>query len=114
MKGGVGWGGVYWQYPENNWGTQPGFAIPQGATGVSFYAWGAAGGESVEFIVGMGDADGFEKKLGPVALGTEPQQFTIALDGETYNEVVGGFAWVMGDDAGERVIFIDNLHWTDQ
>ena len=37
-SGGLSWGGVYWQYPVNNWGTFPGKRIAQGATKVTFYA----------------------------------------------------------------------------
>jgi len=47
-----GYAGVAWQHPANNWGTQPGYAIPKGATKVTFYAKGAVGGEKVLFFVG--------------------------------------------------------------
>src|SRR5439155_12886514 len=40
---GMGWGGVYWQYPANNWGTKPGYAMPSGAKKVSFSAMGSKG-----------------------------------------------------------------------
>jgi hypothetical protein len=47
-----GWAGVVWQHPGGNWGTQPGYLIPAGATKVSFWAKGAAGGEQVNFLAG--------------------------------------------------------------
>ncbi|MGZ3426080.1 MAG: hypothetical protein ACXVCV_05485 [Polyangia bacterium] len=34
------WGGVIWQYPANNWGGMPGFAMPAGYGQVRFRAWG--------------------------------------------------------------------------
>jgi hypothetical protein len=47
-----GWAGVVWQSPANNWGYQPGYAIPAGATKVSFWAKGAKGGEQITFFAG--------------------------------------------------------------
>ena len=53
-QGGKGWAGVYWQYPENNWGDDAdddgvpdvaGLALPAGAQSLRFRAWGAQGGE---------------------------------------------------------------------
>src|SRR6478735_6852338 len=29
---GTAWAGVYWQYPDGNWGDKPGLTIPAGAT----------------------------------------------------------------------------------
>jgi hypothetical protein len=48
----MGWAGVAWQHPANNWGTMPGYAIPAGATKVSFWAKGSKGGEVVTFFAG--------------------------------------------------------------
>ena len=54
------WAGVYWQYPDGNWGDRPGLTVPEGATKITFQAWGANGGESVDFMVGMMPVDGFQ------------------------------------------------------
>ena len=50
-SGGKGWAGIYWQYPENNWGDQPGRDLT-GATHLVFWAKGQQGGEHAEFKVG--------------------------------------------------------------
>jgi hypothetical protein len=51
---GYGWAGVFWQYPQNNWGNLGGgYPIPPGATRVSFWARGKDGGEKVRFISGQ-------------------------------------------------------------
>ena len=106
-----GWGGVYWQYPDGNWGSQVGLEIPAGATKVSFRAWGATGNEKVDFMVGMMAVDGFELKIADVELGTEPAQFSIDLAGTTYDRVVGGFGWV-GHDSTSAVTFgLDDIRW---
>ena len=61
--GAKGWAGVFWQFPDGNWGTAEGLAVPAGATVVRFDAWGEFGGEVVTFGAGMGDVDGFGEKV---------------------------------------------------
>lgn len=89
----AGWGGAYFQYPANNWGAAMGYLIPQGFTQVSLYAWGAAGGENVEFKAGISSADGFELTGGEQTLTTTPQRFTIDISSAAYVHVAGGLAW---------------------
>ena len=110
-KGTVGWGGVYWQYPDGNWGTAPGLPVPAGATEVTFYAWGATGEEVVNFLVGIGDVDGFAAETGPTALTSEPTEYRISLEGRTIGaEVVGGVGWVA--NTGDGATFtVDNIEW---
>lgn len=110
-KGSVGWGGVFWQYPDGNWGSAPGLPVPEGASEVTFYAWGATGNEVVNFLVGIGDVDGFAAESGPTSLGTEPAEYRISLEGRTIGaEVVGGFGWVT--DTGDSATFtVDNIQW---
>ncbi len=45
------WAGIYWQYPENNWGEKPGNDLT-GATKLTFWARGEKGSEKAEFKVG--------------------------------------------------------------
>ena len=54
------WAGVAWQYPPNNWGTQPGLPVAPGGESVQFLAWSDTPGTEVDFFVGSVDADGFE------------------------------------------------------
>jgi hypothetical protein len=107
------WAGVDWQYPANNWGTMPGRVIPAGATKVSFYAWGAKGGEKVGFNVGYGvtSPDGFGATLNQV-LTTTPTQYSISLAGLQYtcNSARMGFGWTTS--GGSPVsFFIDSVVW---
>jgi hypothetical protein len=49
------WAGVYWQYPANNWGADPGLPLPEGLTKISFQAAvleAPAGGERMKFAIG--------------------------------------------------------------
>ena len=47
-----GWAGVFWQFPDGNWGTTGGLAMPAGAQTVRFTAWGQTGTEVVTFGAG--------------------------------------------------------------
>lgn len=89
-----------------------GKAVAAGATEISFYAWGAAGGEVVEFGAGLANA-----ALGEAAsvrrdipLTTTPTRYFVRLDTfGAYTDVYGAFIFSMGA-AGE--IFIDDIQWT--
>ncbi len=110
--GAMGWGGVFWQYPEGNWGTADGFAMPAGATTLRFYAWGQNGAEVVKFLVGIGDADGFALETTELELTTTPTQYTLDLSSVDYQDVAGGFGWVAGGvDQPPLVFFIDDIVW---
>jgi hypothetical protein len=116
------WAGIYWQYPENNWGDRIGLSLA-GAKRVSFLARGEQGGEIVEFISG-GVAfkdeskkfrDKFKRSTGKVALSPNWTKYTIDLSGQTNDDlqsVIGAFAWigVGGFDKDNRLVtYIANL-----
>lgn len=106
-----GFAGVFWQYPENNFGDLPGLDLPAGATGVSFKAWGANGGEVVKFIAGISDADGFERDTGDITLGQEPTSYAIDLRCVEYTDVTGAFGWVAGGATEQVKFYIDEITW---
>ena len=117
--GALGWAGVYWQYPERNWGTSPGKLIEAGASRVTFYAAGLSGGETLEFLVGGIDdphlpyRDSFKvtKKL---TLTTALTRYEIDISGRTYGSgVIGAFAWTF-DTHGSRAPMefdLDTIRW---
>ncbi len=117
VPAGMGWGGVYWQYPANNWGAQAGLDIPAGATKVSVWAKGAAGGETLTLVAGgiqtstMAHQDTFKADT-TATLTTSWAQYTIMLPA-TYGPVLGGFAWsASAPDGGAAVQFsLDSLEW---
>ena len=117
--GGQGWGGVYWQYPSNNWGGMAGLDIAAGATQVSFYAKGMNGGEQVQFVVGGIQASGMAyqdsfKATVTETLTTSWTQYSVPLPA-SYGSVLGGFAWSAGApaDAGGPIQFeVDSIQWT--
>jgi hypothetical protein len=123
-EAGPAWSGLYWQYPDNNWGAMPGKRIAQGATKVSFYAASETGGDVVTFRVGgiqnAGAAHQDSLKVDLVqTLGTTLTQYSVNITGETYDEVLGPFAWVIttydaakGAAAATPIVFyLDDIRW---
>lgn len=108
---GTAWAGVYWQYPDGNWGDKPGLEIPAGATKIAFEAWGATGNEKVDFMVGMMAVDGFQVTQTQIALTTTPQRYELSLAGAAYTRVVGGFGWVAKDATAPITFGIDDIRW---
>ena len=121
------WAGVYWQYPGNNWGGYFGHDVLPGATKLTVYAMGSRGGEQVSFKVGgiaISDSteayhDSFQVAAPPVTLTKEWQQFTVDFDGAKYDEVLGGFAWIVNlplptgtaADTQPIVFYLDVIRW---
>jgi hypothetical protein len=119
--GSVGWGGVYWQYPANNWGVTPGKRIATGATKITFSAAGALGGESVAFIAGMAGTN-YQDTISvtsTIMLTTTMTPYTIDITGMTYDAVLGAFGWTIAApaasvDGGARApiaFTVDNIRW---
>jgi hypothetical protein len=117
------WAGVYWQFPANNWGAAEGKQIAPGATQVSFYAASAGGGETLKVTVGgihdvtLQYSDTL-KAAGEFPLTTTMTKYTVPLNGQTYDRVIGGFSWVValpqGSDATTAkpvVVYLDNIMW---
>lgn len=117
-SGGMGWGGVYWQYPANNWGMKAGFALPAGAKKVTFQAKGKSGGEKVTFLAGgiIGAGNPYTdsvKATTTVTLTSSWAPYSIDLSGQSYTQVLGGFGWTMTSmDAGASGgFFVDDIQW---
>ncbi len=120
--GAATWAGVYWQSPANNWGAKPGKRIAAGATKVSFYAAGAAGGEKIQFCAGgvntkgadpsLTHRDKFVSQPPAFTLTTAWTKYEIPLTGATYDEVLGGFCWVASaTTSGTTTFYIDDVQW---
>lgn len=104
-------GGVFWQFPDGNFGTMPGFPIPQGARRLTFAAWGAEGGESIEFGFGVGGDVGDPVEARDfIVLTTTPTLYTITIpSGTPFGEIVTPFLWVAAGDQGPVTFFTDNI-----
>jgi hypothetical protein len=116
VANGKGGAGVYWQFPANNWGDKPGYALPLGATKVSFMAKGNKGGEIVKFFAGgetgKANQDTVNASIQPT-LTADWAPYSLDLAGQSYTQVLGGFGWWMNatDAATSGSFFIDDIQW---
>ena len=111
-----GFGGVAWQSPANDWGDLPGGRDLSGAKKLTFWARGGAGGEVVEFKMGL---LGPEKKfpdsaaagLPPVALTKEWKQYSIDLKAKDLSRIKTAFAWVLGGQGKPVTFYLDDVRY---
>ncbi|MDD5270707.1 MAG: hypothetical protein PHE80_05925 [Candidatus Omnitrophica bacterium] len=90
-----GWAGVYWLYPENNWGGKKGMDL-SGHKRLSFWIRGETGKEVVSIKMGgvKGDfPDTVTKELNELKLGSQWKQYSIDLTGRDLSNISGGFCW---------------------
>ncbi len=116
--GANGWAGIYWQSQDQNWGDYPGHDL-SGATKLTFWARGEAGGEKAEFKVGGIRETGkpYEDSIYPavttgvLVLTNTWQQYTIDLTGRDMSNIIGGFVWVtnIASNPGGCTIYLDNI-----
>lgn len=99
-KGKVGWSGVYWTEPPNNWGDKGyGFNLT-GAERISFWARGEKGAEIIDNfimggITGKKHEDSDSVAIGPVELSTEWKQYFINIEGADLSNIIGGFCFTV-------------------
>ena len=113
---GQGWTGIYWQNPQNNWGTQPGGFNLNGASRLVFLARGEKGGEVVEFKMGgiSGNyADSGTAAVGPINLTKEWKEYRISLEGQELSSISGGFCWTMAKEQNPEgaTFYLDNIRY---
>ena len=110
------WGGVAWQSPANDWGSQPGGYDLTGASSLAFWARGEAGGEKVSFGVGMigSDKPYFDTGKGTlkdVELTTTWQEFKIPLEGQDLSRIKSGFFWTLGGQGKPLTFYLDDVRF---
>lgn len=111
-----GWSGIYWQYPENNWGDNPSGYNLSGFSHLTFWARGQQGGERAEFKIG-GITGSYPDSLQPVlstgiqTLSTEWKQYSIDLSGKDLSHTIGGFVWVSSRNENPNgcIIFLTDI-----
>ncbi|MEM6732586.1 MAG: hypothetical protein AAF658_13595, partial [Myxococcota bacterium] len=101
--------GVTWLNGESFVNNTP-LAVEAGATQLTFYAWGAAGGEVVSF--GYNFTDRGIGRNPVITLGTTPQRYTIPVT-QAYTTIEQPFFWSAGlgvDDPAIR-FFVTDIVW---
>ncbi len=108
---GNGFAGVIWLNGEG-FGNNVPLLVAPGATQVSFYAWGAVGGERVTFGYNIQDGGPGASSPQPETLTTTPTRFTIPITAD-YETVEQPFFWSAGLNIADPPIrfFIDDIVW---
>jgi hypothetical protein len=110
------WGGVVWQSPANDWGDRPGGWDLTGAKKLTFWARGAAGGETVTFEMGLYKKnkkffDTGSGKLERLVLTPEWKPYAIDLTGQDLTRIKSGFAWVVAGSGKEITFYLDDVQY---
>ncbi len=117
------WGGIYWQFPVNNWGKYPGYDFSNSlarydSVKLSFWAKGKEGGEKVEFKTGgINDPTlDYLDSYGPISTGVitltnEWKGCSLNLTGKDLSMVIGGFCWVTNynQNPNGSTIYLDEI-----
>jgi hypothetical protein len=111
--------GINWQYPHNNWGTEPGLPIAAGATRITLQARGRRGGEVVGFGAGQGGPnahkDGFT--VGPLEADITAAWAPLSIPLASYqggDGVIAAFVISLNaapDEEGPIVVYLDDIRW---
>ena len=113
------WGGIYWQYPSNNWGESPGYNLSI-AKRLTFWTRGEKGGEKAEFEAGGIEDSGkpFRDSFGPISTGIIElkknwEKHSIDLSGQDLSMVIGGFCWTTNweQNPDGATIYIDDIKY---
>ncbi len=117
------WGGIYWQFPVNNWGAYPGYDLSEcigssDSVKLKFRVRGKNGGEKAEFKTG-GIYDPnltYSDSYGPcttgiITLKKEWEERSIELTGRNLSMVIGGFVWVTNYSQNPQgaTIYLDEI-----
>lgn len=111
------WGGVLWQSPPNDWkGEKPGGLDLTGARELEFWARGAAGGETVDFLLGGSDGkalyrDTAKGELKAVRLTKTWQKYRIPLDGRDLSRIKTAFGWSLAGQEKPVTFYVDEIRY---
>jgi len=116
--GSQNWAGIFWQFPPNNWGAEPGLDIARFVK-VVFWARGDSGGEKISGIkVGgiSGDTATVDYSPTPIVLTSEWQQYSIDLDGYDLSDIRSGFyiLFTEADISGPQTIYLDDIYYVSE
>jgi len=117
------WGGIYWQFPVNNWGNYPGYDLSSSLAGydsvkLSFWVKGKEGGEKAEFKTGgINDPTlDYSDSYGPISTGVitltnQWEERSLDLTGEDLSTVIGGFCWVTSynQNPNGSTVYLDEI-----
>jgi hypothetical protein len=117
-EGRMGWAGVAWQNPANNWGEFDGGYNLMKAKKLSFWARGDQGGEIVEFKLGGTAAnypDSETLSSGPITLTNVWTQYILDLGAADLFYISAGFGLTVKQDSNPRgcIFYVDDVKYDE-
>jgi len=114
----IGWAGIFWQDPANDWGDKPGGRNLTGATTLTFRARGLCGGEKASFFIGgLKDkkfSDTAKAELKDVVMKKEWTRYRIPLDGLDLSTIKTGFGFTVANDGNPFTFFLDDIKFVKE
>jgi hypothetical protein len=116
--GEMGWAGLIWQNPANNWGEMDGGYNISKAQRLTFWARGAKGGEVIEFKLGgmaSKHPDSDSVSTGDVVLKPEWTQYTLDLKAANLMYISGGFGFVLKQERNTEgcTFYLDDIRYDE-
>lgn len=109
------WGGIAWQDPPNDWGDKDGGHNLTGATKLTFWARGRAGGEKVDFYIGAikSDKPFPDTAIARITTTLTPdwKQYTIDLTGKNLTRIKTGFGWSLAGQGHPVAFYLDDIRY---
>ena len=114
--GELGWVGVAWQDPPNNWGDQEGGFDLTGATQLELWARGQYGGEKISIGVGLlgsdkAHPDSAQTKIDDIILTSDWQLYSIPLKKLDLSSIKTGFVVSISGRRTPVTIYLDSIRF---
>ena len=105
------WAGIFWQYPDNNWGDYAGLDL-RAYNKLVFKAKGAVGGEIINKVfIGIEGKDTAHAEIGPIILTNQWQEYSINLSAKDLANIRGGFGFTVEKANGARVFWLEDIYF---
>lgn len=116
VAGGVGWAGVAWQNPPNNWGDLEGGFDLRGARFLELWARGEYGGERIKIGVGLlGDdtrhPDSGITSVDGIVLTRDWQRYRIPLGKIDLSSIKTGFVVTLSRRPTAATVYLDDIRY---
>ena len=116
FEGKVGWVGVAWQNPPNNWGDMEGGFDLTGATELELWARGEYGGEKISIGVGLlgtdtANPDSAKTKVDNIVLTREWQRYGVPLKKVDLSSIKTGFVVTLTGRTTPVTVYLDSIRF---
>jgi hypothetical protein len=116
FEGKVGWVGVAWQNPPNNWGDMEGGFDLTGATELELWARGEYGGEKISIGVGLlgtdtANPDSAKTKVDNIVLTREWRRYGVPLKKVDLSSIKTGFVVTLTGRTTPVTVYLDSIRF---